>query len=87
MDDLLTFQDLGVHLKSNRCHVASLSGLDFLAKHGIGGCVRSLLRQLVSDASDVSYRDFQRSNFISHEKSLLILTSYGLFAYFVLPGG
>ncbi|OAY81343.1 Origin of replication complex subunit 3, partial [Ananas comosus] len=54
VDDLLTFQDLGVHLKSNRCHVASLSGLDFLAKHGIGGCVRSLLRQLVSDASDVA---------------------------------
>ncbi|MQL95413.1 hypothetical protein Taro_028080 [Colocasia esculenta] len=42
-----TFQELSAHLKSNGCHVANLSSLDFTSKHGITGCLRSLLRQLV----------------------------------------
>ncbi|XP_050225020.1 origin of replication complex subunit 3 isoform X2 [Mercurialis annua] len=57
VDDLLTFQELGVHLKSQGCHVANLSSLDFSMKNGIGGCLRSLLRQLAMvtlDAPDMS---------------------------------
>ncbi|WCJ27754.1 Origin of replication complex subunit 3 [Euphorbia peplus] len=57
VDDLLTFQELGLHLKSQGCHVANLSSLDFSVKNGIGGCLRSLLRQLLMvtpDAPDIS---------------------------------
>ncbi|ONK55746.1 uncharacterized protein A4U43_C10F570 [Asparagus officinalis] len=54
VDDLLTFQELSGHLKSSGCHVANLTSLDFSAKHGIGNCLRSLLRQLVTEAIDVS---------------------------------
>ncbi|EEF42411.1 origin recognition complex subunit, putative [Ricinus communis] len=56
-DDLLTFKELGLHLKSQGCYVANLSSLDFSVKNGIGGCLRSLLRQLVMvtlDAPDIS---------------------------------
>ncbi|KAG1355438.1 putative Origin of replication complex subunit 3 [Cocos nucifera] len=35
VDDLLTFQELGGHLKSSGCHVAYLSSLDFSVKHGM----------------------------------------------------
>ncbi|KAJ9179788.1 hypothetical protein P3X46_008110 [Hevea brasiliensis] len=57
VDDLLTFEELGLHLKSQGYHVANLSSLDFSVKNGIGGCLRSLLRQLVMvtlDAHDIS---------------------------------
>ncbi|GAY43230.1 Origin of replication complex subunit 3 [Citrus sinensis] len=57
VDDLLTFEELGRHLKSQGCHVANLSSLDFMAKSGIGGCLRSLLRQFLVaplDAADIS---------------------------------
>ncbi|XP_058103828.1 origin of replication complex subunit 3 [Magnolia sinica] len=57
VDDLLTFEELGVHLKAQGCHVANLSSIDFSVKNGIGGCLRSLLRQLVAvtpDAADIS---------------------------------
>ncbi|KAJ4720942.1 origin of replication complex subunit 3 [Melia azedarach] len=57
VDDLLTFKELGRHLKSQGCHVANLSSLDFMAKSGIGGCLRSLLRQFLAaplDAADIS---------------------------------
>uniref|UniRef100_A0A7N0UAB5 Origin of replication complex subunit 3 n=1 Tax=Kalanchoe fedtschenkoi TaxID=63787 RepID=A0A7N0UAB5_KALFE len=57
VDDLLTFRDLGVHLKSHGCHVANLSSLDFSAKAGIGGCLKIMLRQFLmisSDAADIS---------------------------------
>ncbi|KAJ4965321.1 hypothetical protein NE237_017170 [Protea cynaroides] len=47
VDDLLTFQELGEHLKSCGCHVCNLSSLDFSTKNGLGGCLRSLLRRLV----------------------------------------
>ncbi|KAG6714539.1 hypothetical protein I3842_05G207000 [Carya illinoinensis] len=47
VDDLLTFEDLGLFLRSNGCHVANLSSLDFSAKSGIGGCLRGLLRQFL----------------------------------------
>ncbi|GAB2264944.1 Origin recognition complex subunit 3 [Dionaea muscipula] len=57
VDDVLTFQELGLHLKFEGCHVAHLSSIDFSAKCGIGGCLRSLLRQFLNvtlDAADIS---------------------------------
>ncbi|URD91417.1 Origin recognition complex subunit [Musa troglodytarum] len=54
VDDMLTFQELGEHLKSKGCHIANLSAMDFCAKDGIAGCLRSLLRQLVMDAPDLA---------------------------------
>lgn len=57
VDDLLTFEELGIHLKSQGCHVANLSSSDFSTKHGIGGCLRSLMRQLLSvtlEAADIA---------------------------------
>lgn len=57
VDDILTFEELSLHLKSHGCHVANLSFLDFSAKNGIGGCLRSLLRQFLAvtiDAADIS---------------------------------
>ncbi|KAJ0039037.1 hypothetical protein Pint_22775 [Pistacia integerrima] len=57
VDDLLTFEELGHYLKSQGCHVANLSSVDFTAKSGIGGCLRSFLRQFVMaslDAIDMS---------------------------------
>lgn len=54
VDDLLTFEELGFHLKSHGCHVASLSSQELSAKSSIGGCIRSLLRQLLKVTVDVS---------------------------------
>ncbi|XP_072963402.1 origin of replication complex subunit 3 [Typha angustifolia] len=54
VDDLLTFQELGRHLKSSGCHVANLSALDFSVKHGMAVCLRSLMRQLAAEAPDVA---------------------------------
>ena len=54
VDDLVTFEDLGLHLKSQGCHVAKLSSMDFSAKNGVGGCLRGLLRQFVMPTIDVS---------------------------------
>lgn len=53
VDDLLTFEELGLHLKSAGFHVANLSSLDFTAKNGINGCLRSLLRQFLKASVDV----------------------------------
>ncbi|KAH7855702.1 hypothetical protein Vadar_027851 [Vaccinium darrowii] len=54
VDDLLTFENLGLHLKSRGCHVAKLSSFDFSAKNGIDGCLRGLLRQFVLTNLDVA---------------------------------
>lgn len=54
VDDLLTFEELELHLKSQGCHVAKLSSMDFSAKSGVGGCLRGLLRQFVMPTIDVS---------------------------------
>ncbi|KAL0309729.1 UNVERIFIED_CONTAM: Origin of replication complex subunit [Sesamum radiatum] len=57
VDDILTFADLGVHLRSNGCYVANLTSLDFSAKSGVGGCLKTLLRQFLMvgiDAPDMS---------------------------------
>ncbi|PON98354.1 Origin recognition complex, subunit [Trema orientale] len=70
VDDLLTFEELGLFLKSHACHVANLSSLDLSTKNGVGGCLRSLLRQFLTvtlDAADISilaswYREFGNHN-------------------------
>ncbi|KAH0978700.1 hypothetical protein GBA52_005877 [Prunus armeniaca] len=57
VDDFLTFQELGLFLKSHGCHVANLSSFDFSPKNGIAGCLTSLLRQFLMrtfDAADMS---------------------------------
>ncbi|KAL5710627.1 Origin recognition complex subunit 3 [Ranunculus cassubicifolius] len=54
VDDLLTFKDLNLHLKSQVCHVVNLSSLDFSAKSGVAGCTRSLVRQFVDIDPDVA---------------------------------
>ncbi|PIA32041.1 hypothetical protein AQUCO_04600009v1 [Aquilegia coerulea] len=54
VDDLLTFNDLSLHLKSQGCHVVNLSSLDFSAKSGISACIWSLLRQFVMVDPDVA---------------------------------
>lgn len=53
VDDLQTFADLGVHLNSHDCHVANLSSVDFSPKTGVGGCLRSLSRQILKGSIDV----------------------------------
>lgn len=52
VDDIRTFGDLAKYLKSHGCHVANLSSLDFSAKMGVGGCIRSLLRQFLTSSTD-----------------------------------
>ncbi|XP_024170606.1 origin of replication complex subunit 3 isoform X2 [Rosa chinensis] len=57
VDDISTFQELGLCLKSHGCHVANLSSFDFSSKNGIAGCLTSLLRQFLMstfDAADMS---------------------------------
>ncbi|KAJ7964080.1 origin of replication complex subunit 3 [Quillaja saponaria] len=57
VDDILTFEKLGQLLQSHGCCVANLSSLDFSVKNGIGGCIKSLLRQFLManvDAADIS---------------------------------
>ncbi|CAA0830465.1 Origin of replication complex subunit 3 [Striga hermonthica] len=57
VDDILAFEDLGVHLRSNGCYVAKLTSSEFSAKNGVGGCLRTLLRQFLMlgvDAPDMS---------------------------------
>ncbi|CAM0148841.1 unnamed protein product [Urochloa decumbens] len=54
VDDITTFRDLVEHLHSNGCHLAKLSAAELSVKHGVGGCLRSLLRQLLSDVPDVA---------------------------------
>jgi len=54
VDDQLTFEELGVHLKSHGCFVANLSSMDFLAKNGVEGCLASLWKQFSIITLDVS---------------------------------
>ncbi|RAL39806.1 hypothetical protein DM860_013007 [Cuscuta australis] len=57
VDDILTFEELRLHMTHHGCHVANVSSLDFCSKNGIGGCLRSLLRQFLLvdvDAADIS---------------------------------
>jgi len=53
VDDILTFEELGLFLKSHGCHVAKLSSLEFSLKNGISGCLKALLREFLGCAIDV----------------------------------
>lgn len=53
VDDISTFADLGEHLRSQGCYVANLTSLDFSAKNGVGGCLKTLLRQFLLVGIDV----------------------------------
>ncbi|KAK1401658.1 Origin recognition complex subunit 3 [Heracleum sosnowskyi] len=54
VDDLLTFADLGQHLRSHGCHVANHSSFDFSPKNGISGSIKSLLRKFLMVTLDVA---------------------------------
>lgn len=54
VDDISTFADLGAHLRSSGCLVANLTSIDFSAKNGVGGCLKTLLRQFLLVGVDVS---------------------------------
>ncbi|KAF5766369.1 putative origin recognition complex, subunit 3 [Helianthus annuus] len=67
VDDLQTFADLGVHLQSHGCHMANLSSVDFSAKSGIGGCLRSLLRQILNGSTDAADISILASWYMEHD--------------------
>ncbi|KAI7739648.1 hypothetical protein M8C21_027763, partial [Ambrosia artemisiifolia] len=67
VDDLQTFADLGGHLHSHGCHVANLSSVDFSAKSGIGGCLRSLLRQILNGSTDAADISVLASWYMEHD--------------------
>ncbi|KAI3834223.1 hypothetical protein MKX03_030030 [Papaver bracteatum] len=50
VDDLLTFKELAMHLKSHDSHMVTLSSMDFTAKSGIGG----QLIKFTPDTADIS---------------------------------
>ncbi|GAB2255565.1 hypothetical protein Droror1_Dr00009343 [Drosera rotundifolia] len=54
VDDVLTFEELGLLLKSEGCLVAHLSSIDISAKSEIGGCLKGLLRQFTNVTLDVA---------------------------------
>lgn len=54
VDDISTFADLGAHLRSNGCCVVNLTSVDFCTKNGLGGCLKTLLRQFLLVGIDVS---------------------------------
>ncbi|CAL0329393.1 unnamed protein product [Lupinus luteus] len=70
VDDILTFGELGHFLKSQGCHVAVLSSIEFSVKNGIAGCLKALLREFIAGAIDVAdisilaswYREQDRYN-------------------------
>ncbi|XP_057863535.1 origin of replication complex subunit 3 isoform X1 [Cryptomeria japonica] len=61
VDDQSTFKELGSYLKSNNCHVANLRPQQFSSKIGVGGCVQSLLRQMVMISPDTPDMDILAS--------------------------
>ncbi|KAK2400309.1 origin of replication complex subunit [Trifolium repens] len=70
VDDIMTFEELGVFLKSHGCHVAMLSSMEFSLKNGIAGCLKALLREFLGgsfDSADIStlaswYREQENYN-------------------------
>jgi origin recognition complex subunit 3 len=53
VDDIMTFEELGVFLKSHGCHVGMLSSMEFSLKNGIAGCLKALLREFLGGSFDV----------------------------------
>ncbi|KAK4727978.1 hypothetical protein R3W88_032895 [Solanum pinnatisectum] len=76
VDDILTFAELGLNLKSRGCYVANISSLDFSTKNGIGGCLRAFLRQLLMvdiEAADVSLLASWYSDHDKYEKPVVVI--------------
>ncbi|WMV60428.1 hypothetical protein MTR67_053813 [Solanum verrucosum] len=76
VDDILTFAELGLNLKSRGCYVANISSLDFSTKNGIGGCLRAFLRQLLMvdiEAADVSLLASWYSDHGKYEKPVVVI--------------
>ncbi|KAH0707886.1 hypothetical protein KY289_012962 [Solanum tuberosum] len=76
VDDILTFAELGLNLKSRGCYVANISSLDFSTKNGIGGCLRVFLRQLLMvdiEAADVSLLASWYSDHGKYEKPVVVI--------------
>lgn len=76
VDDILTFAELGLHLKSHGCYVANISSFDFSTKNGIGGCLRAFLRQLLMvdiEAADVSLLASWYSDHGKYEKPVVVI--------------
>ncbi|XP_055800511.1 origin of replication complex subunit 3 [Solanum dulcamara] len=76
VDDILTFAELGLNLKSRGCYVANISSLDFSTKNGIGGCLRAFLRQLLIvdiEAADVSLLASWYSEHGKYEKPVVVI--------------
>ncbi|KAJ8527584.1 hypothetical protein K7X08_015035 [Anisodus acutangulus] len=76
VDDILTFAELGLNLKSRGCYVANISSLDFSTKNGIGGCLRAFLRQLLMvdiEAADVSLLVSWYSDHGKYEKPVVVI--------------
>lgn len=76
VDDILTFAELGLNLKSRGCYVANISSLDFSTKNGIGDCLRAFLRQLLmvdTEAADISLLASWYSDHGKYEKPVVVI--------------
>ncbi|XP_057779122.1 origin of replication complex subunit 3 isoform X2 [Salvia miltiorrhiza] len=76
VDDISTFADLGAHLRSNGCLVANLTSIDFCAKNGVGGCLKTLLRQFLLvgiDAPEMSILASWYTEQENHDKPLIVI--------------
>ncbi|KAL8484146.1 hypothetical protein ACS0TY_026735 [Phlomoides rotata] len=76
VDDISTFADLGEHLRSHGCYVANLTSFDFSAKNGVGGCLKTLLRQFLLvgiDAPDMSILASWYTEQANSEKPLVVI--------------
>ncbi|MCD7468943.1 Origin recognition complex subunit 3 [Datura stramonium] len=76
VDDILTFAELGLNLKSHGCYVANISSLDFSTKNGIEGCLRAFLRQLLRveiEAADISLLASWYSDHGKYEKPVVVI--------------
>ncbi|KAG6437351.1 hypothetical protein SASPL_102265 [Salvia splendens] len=76
VDDISTFDDLGAHLRSSGCLVANLTSIDFSAKNGVGGCLKTLLRQFLLagiDAPEMSILASWYNEQENYDKPLIVI--------------
>ncbi|KAH6802633.1 hypothetical protein C2S51_034079 [Perilla frutescens var. frutescens] len=76
VDDISTFAELGAHLTSTGCFVANLTSLDFCAKNGVGGSLKSLLRQFLMvgiDAPEMSILASWYTERETNDKPLVVI--------------
>ncbi|XP_042046022.1 origin of replication complex subunit 3-like isoform X2 [Salvia splendens] len=76
VDDISTFADLGAHMRSSGCLVANLTSIDFSAKNGVGGCLKTLLRQFLLagiDAPEMSILASWYNEQENYDKPLIVI--------------